>query len=476
MFGRRDGGPSTAISPAIREAITHADTETRDRRYRLALVLADISATVLALVFSRQLIGDAQPDPLVLLGIPLVLIVSKLSGLYDRDELLVRKTTIDEIPALFNHTTLYTLLFWLLAGALVDGEFGAPEAAGLWAALFTFTVLFRRFGRFVARELSPEERLLLVGDAGSYVRLVEKLEMGHVNARLVGRMSLLRPSQFGSDERTIQREELRRLVDELEVHRLLVVPSQSKPAATLQIVRVAKALGMRVSLVPQVMDVVGSAVVFDDVLGMTLLGMKRFDLSLSARVAKRSMDIVGALVGLTVLSPLLVAIAVAIKIDSRGPVFFRQARIGRDSRVIRIFKFRSMVADAEERKGELIEVGLKGGLFKIEDDPRLTRVGRLLRRCSLDELPQLINVLVGEMSLVGPRPLIASEDQAIKGLDRERLRLTPGMTGPWQLMGSRVPIHEMVKLDYLYVTGWSLMEDVGILIRTVRHVALRKGL
>jgi lipopolysaccharide/colanic/teichoic acid biosynthesis glycosyltransferase len=117
------------------------------------------------------------------------------------------------------------------------------------------------------------------------------------------------------------------------------------------------------------------------------------------------------------------------------------------------------------------------GLFKIEADPRITRVGRVLRRYSLDELPQLINVVLGEMSLVGPRPLVPDEDDLITGLDRRRLQLTPGMTGRWQILGSaRVPLAEMVKLDYLYVTGWSLWSDVKILLRTVPYMLARRGM
>ena len=128
---------------------------------------------------------------------------------------------------------------------------------------------------------------------------------------------------------------------------------------------------------------------------------------------------------------MIVAIALAIRIDSRGPVFFRQVRVGRDGRHFRIFKFRSMVVDAEKRKDELRELNEAGdGLFKITDDPRITRVGGFLRRTSLDELPQLFNVLRGEMSLVGPRPLVVDEDAQVLGLDRSRLHLTPGMTGP----------------------------------------------
>ena len=140
-------------------------------------------------------------------------------------------------------------------------------------------------------------------------------------------------------------------------------------------------------------------------------------------------------------------------------------------------KFRSMVTDADGRKGEISSLNVAGtGLFKAKDDPRVTRVGRFLRRSSLDELPQLFNVLRGEMSLVGPRPLVTDEDAQILGLDRSRLRFKPGMTGPWQLLGSRVSLQEMVEIDYLYASNWSLWLDLKILLRTVRYVVRRGNL
>jgi lipopolysaccharide/colanic/teichoic acid biosynthesis glycosyltransferase len=183
-------------------------------------------------------------------------------------------------------------------------------------------------------------------------------------------------------------------------------------------------------------------------------------------------------IGLVLLAPLLAVIALAIRLDSRGPVLFRQERVGRDGQRFRICKFRTMVADAEDRKAELFVLNeAAAGLFKIKDDPRITRVGRWLRRTSLDELPQLLNVVRGEMSLVGPRPLILSEDETISGYDRRRLHLTPGMTGQWQIMDSaRVPLHEMVKIDYLYITTWSLFQDLKILLRTAVYVVSRQGM
>src|SRR3712207_415914 len=137
-----------------------------------------------------------------------------------------------------------------------------------------------------------------------------------------------------------------------------------------------------------------------------------------------------------------------------------------------------MGIDFDARKAELHALNeCAGGLFKIADDPRITRIGRLLSRTSLDELPQLFNVLLGDMSLVGPRPLIVDEDERITGFDRRRLALTPGMTGHWQIAGSsRVPLHEMVKIDYLYVAGWSLWSDLKILLRTVPYMLSRRGM
>ena len=143
-----------------------------------------------------------------------------------------------------------------------------------------------------------------------------------------------------------------------------------------------------------------------------------------------------------------------------------------------MFKFRTMVPDAEALKDSLRDRNEAAeGLFKIAEDPRVTRVGRLLRRSALDELPQMLNIVRGEMSLVGPRPLVVEEDQQVEGWHRRRLELTPGMTGPWQILGpARVPLKEMVAIDYLYVANWSLWTDVKILLRTVPHVLGRRGL
>ena len=176
-------------------------------------------------------------------------------------------------------------------------------------------------------------------------------------------------------------------------------------------------------------------------------------------------------------SPLLIVAAVMIKLDSDGPVFFRQARVGREGREFDILKFRSMTSDAEQRRAELQALNETEGVFKLAVDPRVTRIGGVLRKSSIDELPQLFNVLRGEMSLVGPRPLIPEEDALIEGHHRSRLTLAPGMTGPWQILGPlRPPLSEMAKTDYLYAANWSIWTDVKLLARTFAHVGGRRGM
>jgi lipopolysaccharide/colanic/teichoic acid biosynthesis glycosyltransferase len=214
----------------------------------------------------------------------------------------------------------------------------------------------------------------------------------------------------------------------------------------------------------------------DDLHGVTVLGINPSVLSRSSRMAKRALDLVGvAIMGISAV-PLVIAMAIAVKLDSPGPVFFRQERIGMGGRRFRLLKMRTMVLDAEARRDELLAHSKDPGWLHLEHDPRITRVGRVLRLTSLDELPQLWNVVKGDMSLVGPRPLIAAEDSMVDGWARGRLDLTPGITGLWQVLGrTSIPFEEMVKLDYLYVTNWSLWGDVRLILRTLPVVLKRDG-
>jgi exopolysaccharide biosynthesis polyprenyl glycosylphosphotransferase len=310
------------------------------------------------------------------------------------------------------------------------------------------------------------ERCLVIGKLEHADRIREKLRSKRVRAAVVATLPLV-----DEDLDRLDPEGIRTLVGELGVHRIIVAPSTGDSASVVELIRIAKAAGVQVSVLPRMLEVVGSSVEIEDIDGMTMLGVRPFGLSRSSRLIKRAFDFTLTSLGLVAVGPLILAIAVAIRIDSRGPVFFRQVRVGRDGRHFRIFKFRSMELDADARKDSLRAFNEVGdGMFKITSDPRVTRVGAFLRRTSLDELPQLFNVIHGEMSLVGPRPLVVDEDAQVLGLDRSRLHLTPGMTGPWQVLGSRVPMREMVGIDYLYVASWSLWLDVKVLLRTVHHI------
>jgi exopolysaccharide biosynthesis polyprenyl glycosylphosphotransferase len=192
---------------------------------------------------------------------------------------------------------------------------------------------------------------------------------------------------------------------------------------------------------------------------------------------KRMLDVVGSFGGLIVLSPLLIMVAILIKLTSPGPVFFRQKRVGADEKIFTCYKFRSMYEDAERRQAELEGQNEAGGvIFKIKNDPRITPIGRFIRDSSIDELPQLINVLKGEMSLVGPRPLPLRDFERMGELDKKRLGTVPGITGFWQVSGrSDLSFEEMLRLDLYYIENWALSLDMRILFKTILVVLRHSG-
>jgi exopolysaccharide biosynthesis polyprenyl glycosylphosphotransferase len=352
------------------------------------------------------------------------------------------------------------------------------------ALLVTVTVLGVTFvatailGRRGARRLTnrglPRERCLFIGDELSYLRLRTIFDRHELAADLVTRVPI-KETLIGESPDS-EPAALLELIAAAHAHRLIIGPHGFTNAMTFELLEAARGIGTRVSLLPDMLEVVGSSVDFDDLYGVTLLGVRHTHLSRSSRRLKRTFDLIGATLLLIASAPLLAIIAIAIKLDSPGPVLFRQARIGRKGAPFHIFKFRTMIDQADKLKDQLRDLNEADGLFKINHDPRITRVGRTLRRTSLDELPQILNVLLSQMSLVGPRPLVADEDGRIRGVRRGRLRLTPGMTGQWQIAGSsRVPLEDMVKLDHLYVSNWTLWADIKILLRTIPYILERRG-
>lgn len=452
----------------------------REARYRYLLLTGDTLACCLGVIAATWL---GKTTHLTIQCIPLVLLApigAKILGLYDRDQARLRKSTLDELPALLQLAALFSFLVLTLAPVVFEGILGPREAIAMFLVLFAGLMAGRAGARRLAGGLTPPERCLFIGPADEAMRFRQKIERDHAtNAKLVAQIELDDASPWAAltvADRSLA--DARDLVERLEIQRVIIAPHTSSGGDMLDLMRTFGAIGVRVSVIPAMLQVVGSAVEFDDVHGVAVLGVRSFSLSRSSRLIKRIFDVLGASVALALLSPIMLLIALLEKLTSPGPVFFRQERVGLGGERFELLKFRSMVPDAEERKAALATRNQAAeGFFKIADDPRITPLGRLLRRTNLDELPQLLNVLSGEMSLVGPRPLIPQEDQRVVGWHRRRLELTPGITGHWQVLGSsRVPLDEMVAIDYLYVANWSLWADLKLLLRTIPHVLSGRGL
>ena len=459
---------------AARRVVVNADSEAvrearrRERTYRRLLALADVLVAAVAVFVAIDAIGGFTLRPAYLLLAPLVVLAAKLGGLYDKDELVIEHSTLNELPRLVNLAAMSALLFWLARHYLVIGAPGTKELLALWLLLTVGLVVGRSSAREIAQRVAPIERCLLVGRRSVFGQLESKFA-SYPRVNLVG--------VVGSEDISSDHVRLREIAERDHIHRIIVDTDATSSAATLGIVRAANATGLQVSLLPSMLAAVGGSVVFDDVGGLVLMGVQRFGLTRSSQLLKRTFDLVGATVVLVLAAPLMALLAIAVKLDSDGPMLFRQTRVGRDGEPFQMLKFRSMIDGADALKDSLREHNeAADGLFKIDADPRITRVGRLLRRTGLDELPQVFNVLAGDMSLVGPRPLVIDEDRRVTGFDRHRLHLTPGITGRWQTLGAaRVPLEEMVKIDYLYIANWSPWTDIKIIVETVGYLARRRG-
>jgi exopolysaccharide biosynthesis polyprenyl glycosylphosphotransferase len=479
---RLAGGPS----PRVRTLVSRRYGR-RDWFLRRLLAASDVScftaALILALALSEERAGHPRWEYLVfgLVTLPAWVVVLKMYGLYDRDAKRLSHSTLDDLPALFHAVLLGCLFIWVYF-ALVGPAKLASSSVILFGGL---ALLFVLIGRAAARAafvglLSPE-RVLLIGTGESSGALIEKMRAkASLRLKPIGMLGgdrgaalELRLRRLGSHE---DLPDLPALLVKHRVGRVVVADSEIDRRQLVQVMRDCKEVAVKVSLLPAAFSALGPSVEIDDVQGVTLLGVNPTVLSRSSRLAKRGLDLVGAGALLILTVPLMLLLAVAVKLDSPGPVFFRQERIGHGGRRFLLLKLRTMASDAEARRAELLPQSKDPGWLHLERDPRITRLGRLLRLASLDELPQLWNVLRGDMSLVGPRPLVAEEDMMVDEWARGRLDLTPGITGLWQVLGrTSIPFEEMVRLDYLYVTNWSLWGDVRLILRTLPVVLRRSG-
>jgi exopolysaccharide biosynthesis polyprenyl glycosylphosphotransferase len=454
----------------------------RDFITRRLLLVADTAGVVLALVLMFNVSSQARPFgwcAIALATIPVWLVLFKTYGLYDRDIKRISHSTVDDLPWLLHALLVGCLLIWVFYKVLPVRQLVAADVA-LFAAFSTFVIIGMRWiARKLALGVLGHERVLFIGDGESTELLAQKMqahpEYGLEPIGVVG-SAVASPNGERSPLVQLDGADLHALLESLTPDRVVICNTSVDETALLELVHKCKELALKVSVLPQLFGAMGPSVEIDDVEGVTVLGINPPVLPKSSRFIKRALDITGAATMLIIAAPVMALAAIAIKFDSRGPVFFTQRRVGRGGRSFDLVKFRTMSLDAEQRKAELLAESTDPGWLKLDRDPRVTRVGRFLRLTSLDEFPQFWNVLKGDMSLVGPRPLIESEDQRIDGWARSRLDLTPGITGLWQVLGrTNIPFEEMVKLDYLYVTNWSLWTDVRLILKTLPAVVTRRG-
>jgi exopolysaccharide biosynthesis polyprenyl glycosylphosphotransferase len=272
-------------------------------------------------------------------------------------------------------------------------------------------------------------------------------------------------------------EDISRIANEYAVERVVVTEQEMSETGAERLIEECKAAGLALTFLPQHFGLLGPGIELNRLAELPVLDFRFSDPPRSTVAMKRGMDVLVSGLLLALLSPLLIAIAIAILVDSGRPVFFRQRRAGKDGKPFTMVKFRTMVADAEERLGELVDLEkLDQPAFKIADDPRVTRIGRMLRRSSLDEVPQLLNVLRGDMSLVGPRPEQESVVALYDERQRGRLAIKPGLTGPMQVYGrSDLTFEERLAMERDYLDNLSLLTDLAILLRTPRAVIRGEG-
>ncbi|MCL6437780.1 MAG: exopolysaccharide biosynthesis polyprenyl glycosylphosphotransferase [Rubrobacteraceae bacterium] len=377
-------------------------------------------------------------------------------------------------------TLVGALLLWaalVVAGAHFYPESGLPGEEAV-AAVVLFGLLSIPLRLLYERGLDTVYRrgiglipTLIVGDEAGRERLRRLLDLAPGAYTPAGEAGLTPQGRVDIDE-------LRRTLEESGAKLVLLAGAERLPDDNLlEVLQSVRLRGVQMWVVPGALGLMRLRPSVSRSLGVPLLDVRYPRLDNFQRTLKRALDLALSATGLLALLPLFALVALAIKLDSPGPVLFRQRRVGADERVFTCYMFRSMYEGAEEQQEELEEANEADGiLFKIRDDPRVTRVGRFLRRWSIDELPQLINVLKGEMSLVGPRPLPLRDHGRMKEAHKKRLAVMPGMTGYWQINGrDSLSFEEMVRLDLYYIENWSLSFDIKIIILTIGAVLRRKG-
>jgi exopolysaccharide biosynthesis polyprenyl glycosylphosphotransferase len=453
---------------------------------RRLLLIADLVGLLTAFLLAVALVspspvadvvGSRWEVALFVVSLPLWVLLARMHGLYDRDEERTDHSTVDDLFGVLQVVSIGTWGFLALTELIGLPHPDLTRLVVFWVIAILLVPLLRSVARVLGRRNAAYIQNVIVVGSGQVARLLASKidnhpEYGLKMVGFVDRDGGASPNGHRPVELLGTTADLPELVREHDVHRVAIAFSTDSHEQTLAVIRSMQDSDVQIDIVPRMFEVLGTNAQLHTIEGIPLVGLPIPRLSSSERFLKRSFDVLSASAGLLFLLPLFLAVALAVKLDSRGPVFFRQVRIGAAGRTFSVVKFRTMVHDAESRKADVAHMNMHldadPRMFKVPGDPRITRVGSFLRRWRIDELPQLVNVLLGEMSIVGPRPLILDEDQHVAAWARRRLDLKPGMTGLWQVLGaSDIPFDEMTKLDYLYVTNWSLREDIRLIMLTV---------
>jgi exopolysaccharide biosynthesis polyprenyl glycosylphosphotransferase len=455
----------------------------RDYAMRRSLLLADVVGATLALALALPIVAGGASYwthlGIGVLTLPLWGAMFKLYGLYERDTKRISHTTLDDVPWLFHAVLLGAGTTWLLYAMLPDEKLTYAAMLVLVPGAIALILLTRMLARKLVSQWLGPERVVLIGEGASAEALLDKIRARpRYGLDLIG--VIARPGELAQGGTGLPVlgtwPDLIDIVATTRAERIIISRRPTVDGEFNELLRDCTRLSLKVSILPDVWDVMGPSVEIDSIAGLTVLGLNPPILSRSSRIVKRAMDIIGATAVLMLTSPLILLALLATYLDSGRPLLFRQRRVGQQGRVFTLVKIRTMVPNAEQLRDDLVADSQDGSWLKLDYDPRVTRVGRILRNTSLDELPQLWNVLRGEMSLVGPRPLPLSEDANVLGWGRGRLDLTPGITGVWQVLGrTNIGFDEMIKLDYLYVTNWSLWTDIRLICRTLPAVLSRDG-
>jgi exopolysaccharide biosynthesis polyprenyl glycosylphosphotransferase len=431
------------------------------------LALADVGAAVAATA-SLAIFGagvTAAAEALVFL--PAWVLAAKVYGLYDRDHRTLRHLTVDELPQLLMWAITCVTALVLFLDITPIANVGSATAIRVGGIAFAAALLLRGLARAIWRHITPREQVVIIGSDGLAHTIRRKLELfAEIHATVVGEHRTLTPD--------LLREDWARSSG---VGRVILAAQSIDERLIAELVAMCRREHVKLSIVPPARGLFGTAVQLRHVADLPVVEYNTWDVSRSTLLLKRILDFSIAGVALIVTAPLFVLIMAAIRLSGPGPVFYVQTRVGLGGREFRMFKFRTMRADAEAVLPTLVRFdALDEPAFKLARDPRVTRLGRFLRRTSLDELPQLLNVLAGDMSLVGPRPEQVELVRRYKPEHRFRLMVKPGLTGPMQVFGrGRLTFEERLAVEREYIENLSLSRDLRILALTVPSVFDGRG-